>query len=281
MEQSAIERLRATARVISGALKRFRTLPTEDAEIVQLFFDAELTVEQISQVYEQPEDRISEAIVAFVTQFLADNPQIQQRLSSAAALGTAPSATARRWAESLFAGFRTGRSEETVIRDLIGEIIRISIPPEPDDLCARIIATGTTQRLRLPVKLDERDFFLGTRRRAAGQGAEEQEADHAVRIASKGSVSLTRGSEQIDVGFTIVREEGEAATYAIVFENLPNWAVPVEFGFTGSDSSGAPKDYSFEGTFEGSEFLFDVGNDPDQEMAFIERTNTYITCDSR
>ena len=279
MEQNAVERLKATARVISGTLNRFHTLPAEDAEIVQLFFDAKLTLEQISQVYEQPADRISEVIVAFVTQFLVDNPQIQQHLSSPAAIGVAPSATAREQAESLFAGLRAGRSEETLIRDLIGEIVRISIPPEPEDLCAKITGRPVVPPVKFPVKLEEENFVLGVRRQAASQEIREQDANLAVRTASKGSVLLTRDSEQYSVGFTIAQEEGEAATYAIVFENLPKWATPIEFGFTGPDRNRVPRDYVFKGTLDGARFCFDAGDDPDQQMAFIDRTEAYMMFD--
>jgi hypothetical protein len=279
MQQNSIDNAQAIALAIVEIQKRFRTLSPEEAGIVQLFFDAGLTVEQISQACEQSEDHIREVLLTFGAKVLDDNSQIQRRVFPFVILNPTSADGVRRRAASLFLGSQPTEGEGDLLRELIGMAIRITIPPEPQDLCARIIAAGTIQQLRSPVKLDERDFFLGTRRRAAGQGAEEQEADQAVRSASRGTVFLTRRSEEFDVGFTIAREEGKAATYTIVFKDLPNWAIPVEFGFTGPDRNGIPKDYSIKGAFERPQFQFDVGNDPEREVAFIERTNAYITFD--
>lgn len=276
MGDNTIDRLSATARVISWVCKRFYALSRQEASIVQLFFDADLTVEQISQVSQIPEDEVREIILGFATQFLVDNPQIQEDLSSVVTPGTEVCFAARRQAGSLFESPLTSESSGTLIRDRIGGAIHVSIPPEPTNRPSSMTEVSAARRVRFTAHLKEANFVLGVGRRVAWQEREEEEDNDAVRTTSTGSVAVSRGPHERDVRFRIAREDEESATYVITFEDLPAWAIPVEFGFTAPDENGVLDDYSFKGTCDGSRFCFDVGDDANQSLAFIERTGTFV-----
>ena len=62
---------------------------------------------------------------------------------------------------------------------------------------------------------------------------------------------------------------------SIKYENLPTWAIPREFGFTGPNISGVETVFRLPGIYQNGVFLFKVDT-PELEMAFLDRTETHM-----
>jgi len=277
MGQNSTQKLNEIAHLFSQIQEHVDALYGDAIGVVQMFFDSELSIAEISQVCEISSDKIKEIINDFLVELIAKSHALQRLLSCPYMEGKNAVAGLKAEAKSLIETCEIPDSTGAKIREMVGTAIRIGIPPFPLSLLAETISkvdTATGVRRNYPakflVKLSEPDFFLGKQRIAAGV-----ETPLIAKMCSDGSVVAERGSEKAEVSFRIEVENETTGEYMITFHNLPNWAVPVSFSFTGPDNSGALKEYVLPSTFREGRLYFRVENEAQKE-AFLDCTGVYI-----
>lgn len=277
MEDNSPRKLREIAHLWAEIQNDLQGLSGDEAGIVQLFFDPEFSVYEISEVYELPSDKINEVISDFLVELLGKSHMLKRCLGCSSLAGEEDETDLRGQVNQLIESCETPESIGARIRELVGTAIQISIPPVPchvwSELMAKLEAvTGLPKghTAKFPIKLKEKDFFLGRERIVA-----DIEAMPVAKTCSDGTVLVERGVERVEVRFHIELQERAAGEYAIKFNNLPKWATPVSFSFAVRYEAGKEKEYTLPSEFREATLYLKVENQ-EQEMAFLDRKEAYI-----
>ena len=277
MDKNSTQRVNDIAYLFSQILKHANALSGDAAGIIQEFFDSQFSISDISEIYELPKDEVKETISDFLVELLSEKHGLQRFLSISCVQGKDTVVTPREEANLLIETCELPGATAAKIREVIGTAIRISIPPAPDGLNAEIISkvraicgSSVGKVVRFPIELKEPDFFLGKQRIAAGP-----EGTPAAKTSSDGAILIERGPEKVEVRVDIALQEKTTPTYAVTFHDLPSWAAPVFFSFTGLDDLGNIKEYKLPSEFCEGRLCFKVENE-EQEIAFLDRVKIHI-----
>jgi len=260
-------------------------------EITYLFFAAELSITDISEICELPASEVNRTISDFLVDFFTKSKRFQEFLSRPPATDervveirieqdTAIAELKESKADSLIASCKIPDSLGDRVRDVVGTAIRIGMPAAstnftPESVSKMGIAAKIckTRSAEIFVDLKERNFFLGHLKEAADE-AIMLEVDQVAKTYSDGTVLIERDMEKIMVDFHIALLEKtpseEIPEYEITFHNLPNWATPVLFSFVGPNDMGVTKEYQLPLKLCKGRFCFKVENE-EQENAFSDK----------
>jgi len=257
----------------------FKCLSSDDAGIVQLFFDPKISIYEISQIYELSAENVEKVIYSFMMQLFAKSKMLLRFLSSSYPAGENGKVDFERQVNQLIKSCSNPESVGGRIREIIGTAIQTSIPPISSQVWSEVISkvesiTKSYQgRIKkFPVKLEEQDFILG-RLRIAADG--DNGNVNTGKTYSSGTVFVERGDEIAEVKFYISMQEAEEGEYSIRFNNLPAWAVPFSFSFVVADETDIEKEYMLESECREDALYIKVEN-PEQEIAFLDRKETFI-----
>jgi len=277
MCENSAQKLDDIAYALSQILKHARALSGDVAGITQEFFDLQFSISEISEIHELPKDKVKAVIRDFLIELLTKKHGMQQFLSISCVESKDAIVDPRKEANLLIETCEIPESTAAKIREVIGTAIQIAIPPIPPKHCAEVIAKlnmvhemPMNQGAKFPIKLVEKDFFLGRLKIPAGDGPVSM-----AKTSSEGSVLIERGPEKVQVGFRIALEKKPAEGFAITFRGLPTWAEPVSFSFVTPERKGALKEYRLPLCIRGGKFYVNVQNQ-EEEMAFLDRKQAYI-----
>jgi hypothetical protein len=277
MGQNPTQQLANVAHLFSQIQEHMEMLPPDSAGIAQLFFDSQCSISELARIHQLPANEIRQIISCFLVSLLNDSPALQQFLSRSCPDGQGIAANIEQQVHLVVETCDTQESIGARVRELIGAALRVRVPPVPPNIWIQAISQADSiaeppvgQTVRLPVKLSEPDFFLGRQRRAAGNTVLP-----AGKTYSDGTVTVERGHEQIEVGFTIVRQDKPTGEYWITFRNLPLWATPVALSFVAPYEGGGETEYRLPIEYREHAFCLEVES-REQETAFLDRTGVYI-----
>lgn len=284
MGQNSRPELNEIAHLFSQIQEYIDTLPLDLIGVVQLFFDSQLDICEISHVYERSPDEIKGIINNFLSGLITKSHGLQRLLAGSYKGSTEVISDLEAEVKLPIEMFKAPDSVGQRIREIIGAAIRISIPQLHSKLDAEIISRvyfGVKNQGKYSAKfivdLRESNFILGKQKIAAGI-----EVAPEAKTCSDGTVIIERGVKKVKVNFHIVLQEKSTQRkrpeYVITFHNLPVWATPVAFSFVGLDYHGNIKEYVLPSELRKGRLCFWVENQ-EQEELFIDRTKTYIFFD--
>jgi len=289
MKQDLTQNLNEVAILLSQFQKHVNALSGDAAGITHLFFDSELSIADISQIYELPTEQIEDVVRDFLVKFLAKSQELQQFLARCSLKGkkAVVAADIKGKANILIETCGIPDSIGTRVRKMIGTAIRLSIPLSPPNLYAETISKmGIAAKLResnyvkfAPSVEDKKNFPLYFVKDIAAGAA----ITHIDKTPSPWTVIVKRGMEKVEVKFDIALQEIETidtkgntvGKYAITFHNLPSWATPASFSFVGPDHWGNIKEYELPSEFREGRLYFRIEN-REQKDAFINREKSLI-----
>jgi hypothetical protein len=287
MSHDLTEKLVEIANLFTDIKDLCQHLSTNDHQIVYLFFSTRMDIREISRICELPPATVRGVVGAFLTALLSKCDRLRVFLDRWSRCGIPAEGPCRPGIDA------AANLEETInrlitdcgiqdsvacrMRDIVGTTLQSGSARMPVHLCAVTIAKVNLAAqpsmghiVKFPIVLADRNFFLGRIRIAAGTEAEQLAA-----TCSDGSVVLERGSERMTVNFRIALLEQATAEYAIAWHNLPNWAIPASFSFTGPDKQRTIREFDLPAEFREGRLCVRVENG-EQELAFLDRVEACI-----
>jgi len=140
MKKGSIQKISEIANLFRQIQKDLDELSSDDAGIVQLFFDAKFNIYEISQVYDLPPNDIKDLVKNFLLGLLSKNHLLRRFLTYSCQEGQGEAIDLERQAYLLIESSETIESRGAIIRELVGVAIQNSIPPVPPDVLAEVIS---------------------------------------------------------------------------------------------------------------------------------------------
>ena len=133
-EQKVFHGLHETACLLTVVSRQMWTLSPLEAGIIQLFFDAKLTIPDISNVCDLPLEGIKAVLIKFLAGIISESTGMQHFLTICAPKNVAGKKNIRERASILIDAIETQEPPCVRLRDMLGDTIQVSIQV-PTDAC--------------------------------------------------------------------------------------------------------------------------------------------------
>jgi lipopolysaccharide/colanic/teichoic acid biosynthesis glycosyltransferase len=171
MKEPSAQEVSKTTNLLSRIEKHLEALSSDDAGIVQLFFDPKLSMSEISQVYDFPPDKIKEVIIHFLVELITDSPMLQRFFPWSCRGCGGAGIDLERQVSLLAESSETPESAGARIRELVGTAIQSNIPPVPFGVLAEVISKAhditrlyKDHGVESQVRLEKKGTYVGWQR---------------------------------------------------------------------------------------------------------------------